>query len=600
MGTISEKLTYLNGTKQAIKDELNRFGADLDNTDTFRSYSNVINDIYDKLPKVSANGTDFTLEKAQNGKLDSFGMEGNTEQTTYTGKNKYAITSAKGYTYSNSLPAVVSNNMVIDSYDLSNITFHTAGTQYLLVLLPTFELEPNTDYIINYTRSNNLTTGTAARRFIYEVDSSNNFSLIQQYFADEGFQAYQFTTGTTGKIAIAFGFSNNSSGSSSTVNNLMIRLATESDGTFEPYVGGTPSPNPDYPQDIRVVENEQIVNVSGKNLLPYPYTQSTITNNGVTFTVQNDGSVLVNGTASGGNANIKLYGNYQEINNKPFVGKYLSGGTNNVRLRALNNTNENYTVLANDTGSGAEIDTTTHKKGYIELTVLNGTTVNNQIVKPMVLNSLDYTTYEPYQSQDYEIDLGDIELCEIEDYKDVIFKNNQLSSYYDSTLDEDSWYIKKEIGKVVVDTSNITLRSNYTNIEYAEITKPNDFIGKGNYDDYNVYCSHAVSDIKNAIQYAWDSTYRIGKITNKATTDNLWLGFPKGTGLDNIKTALNGAIIYYALATPTYEKITNSTLINQLEAIKTETGTNIFEVSNENNVLPSLNVKRLKELEKLS
>ena len=62
----------------------------------------------------------------------------------------------------------------------------------------------------------------------------------------------------------------------------------------------------------------------------------------------------------------------------------------------------------------------------------------------------------------------------------------------------------------------------------------------------------------------------------------------------------NNLLVYFILATPTYEKITNSTLISQLEAIETETGTNNFEVSNENNVLPSLNVKRLKELDKLS
>ena len=92
MGTISDKLVYLDGTREQIKENLNKFGSNITENDTFRSYSNVINDIYDKLPKVSGNGSNFSLENAQNGKLDSFGMDGNTEQTTYSGKNLFDYT----------------------------------------------------------------------------------------------------------------------------------------------------------------------------------------------------------------------------------------------------------------------------------------------------------------------------------------------------------------------------------------------------------------------------------------------------------------------------------------------------------------------------
>lgn len=47
-----------------------------------------------------------------------------------------------------------------------------------------------------------------------------------------------------------------------TVNNIkfypMIRLATIEDSTYEPYTGGIPSPNPDYPQEIKSVEVGEI------------------------------------------------------------------------------------------------------------------------------------------------------------------------------------------------------------------------------------------------------------------------------------------------------------------------------------------------------
>lgn len=413
---ISDKLLYLNGTKQAIKDELNKFGSNITENDTFRSYSNVINDIYDKLPKVSANGSDFSLENAQNGKLDLFEMDGNTEQDTYSGKNLFNIPDGS---------------------------------------------------IVN--------------------------------------------------------------------------------------------------QGVTVTRNNNVITFSGTATGTYPSTGS------FPFTIA-PGTYTISST----NNNYDFFLWFRNLNSDLINSVNLHKGTKTITI-----TSNNITALV----IGVENLTT-------------GTTYNIE-TSIQIEKGSTATEYEPYQSQDFEIDLGDIELCKIDTYKDVIFKNNQLSEYYDSTLDEDSWYIKKEIGKVVLDTSNITLRSNYTNIEYAEITKPNDFIGKGNYDDYNVYCSHAVSDIKNAIQYAWDSTYRIGKITNKATTDSLWLGFPKGTGLDNIKTALNGAVVYYVLATPTYEEITNETLISQLESIETFTGLNNFSVSNENNVLPTLYVSRLKELGKL-
>ena len=45
----------------------------------------------------------------------------------------------------------------------------------------------------------------------------------------------------------------------------MIQLASSTDESYEPYTGGKPSPNPDYPQEIKRVVNP-VVKVCGKNL----------------------------------------------------------------------------------------------------------------------------------------------------------------------------------------------------------------------------------------------------------------------------------------------------------------------------------------------
>ena len=67
---------------------------------------------------------------------------------------------------------------------------------------------------------------------------------------------------------------------------------------YEPYSGGVASPDPNYPQKLESIENP-VVNIRGGNLLPFTYADGmSKTMNGITFEVQPDGGVLVNGTAT--------------------------------------------------------------------------------------------------------------------------------------------------------------------------------------------------------------------------------------------------------------------------------------------------------------
>lgn len=698
--SVASRITSMTEHIQNAYDSIERFGVDTESIDkNLVNLSNTItNEIYDKLPKVSGNGSNFTLENAQKGKLDLFEMEGNTEQDSYSGIN---LLDTNDINYQEEARSFISNKIgeiIINGTTTNKNVWLKQGLNkplngtYTLIFKKISGEMQTTNTRIRYTIGNPSNEGAASipGRLISDVFDKNSEIITTRATINDTLDSLSMyiNAGATFidyKVAIYL---------------VEGTYTSENIPNYEPYVGGSQSPSPDFPQPIEVVENKQNINVSGKNLLPYPYPENIKTMNGVTFTVQNDGSVLVNGTATA-QANIKLFGLQYQDTQKEFPAKYLYGGTNSVRLRALNNTNESYVVLATDAGNGAEIDMSTHNKGYIELTVPNGTTVNNVLIKPMMLNSLDDTTYEPYQSKDYEIDLHgknlcssvelqsyanirfyidkkiektitisfttneslnnnslyleaggsqglattisasantkatatftltdaqynaiqnastpyfllfksganftiptdaqiendstateyeefyDYKLCKIGDYKDVIFKNNQLSEYYDSTLDEDSWYIKKEIGKVDLSTftwnqagHNVTdYKRYYTNtIPNIKYVSSNTQIGNGIAEKYIIAKGQGISSVTNVI--AIDVS--IVSVTDKNTPSGLF---------------------YYELATPTYETITNSTLINQLEAIETENGTNIFEVSNDNDVLPSLNVKRLKELEKLS
>lgn len=165
---------------------------------------------------------------------------------------------------------------------------------------------------------------------------------------------------------------------------------------FEPYVGGIPSPNPDYPQEIKSVVNP-VINVCGKNLLN-PMLETT-TLNGVSCTKNSDGTYTLNGTATG-NTNFRL----KEINLKvdqndayKLVG-CPSGGSMDKYCIAILDDRLWWTNF--DTGNGQIIGVNEYSYRRIAIIVKNGTTVNNLIFKPMITTDLTatYDDFEPYQS----------------------------------------------------------------------------------------------------------------------------------------------------------------------------------------------------------
>jgi hypothetical protein len=83
-------------------------------------------------------------------------------------------------------------------------------------------------------------------------------------------------------------------------------------------------PTPEAPVDMVSVENP-VVTIRGKNLIPFPYTDTTVTKNGITFTVNDDGSIRVSGTAT----NVSVFTVFQ--GSLPLNDVFtLSGVTNDV------------------------------------------------------------------------------------------------------------------------------------------------------------------------------------------------------------------------------------------------------------------------------
>ena len=160
---------------------------------------------------------------------------------------------------------------------------------------------------------------------------------------------------------------------------------------FEPYTGGIPSPNPDYPQEIKSVVNPT-VKICGKNLLKA--TLQTTTQNGVTCTNNGDGTYTLNGTAI---ETVFLgVGNCSGSADKKYklCGCPLNG-SNKTYFATLNKVNMNY-----DIGSGSTVNNMNFDTEYM-IVVLKGTTVRNLIFKPMLTTDLTttYDDFEPYHEQ---------------------------------------------------------------------------------------------------------------------------------------------------------------------------------------------------------
>ena len=243
MGTITDKLTYLNTTKTMLRDSLNKFGSSILSTDTFRSYDTKLNDIYDKLPKVTQSGAGFTLSDVQNGLLDDFKMNGvDLVQNTTTGKN--LLNNQMQSQTLNSVEFVVNENKSITMTGTASERteprlWTKSGTNTLIL--------NNGETYYNYSNT----------RLIMRIASN--------YIAISNNEAY-VPSADLNVDEVYFRVDENE-----TVNTTIYPMLTKiNDNTYEQYTFGA-SPNPDYPQEIKVVEGRQVITDSGKNTYDEEY-----------------------------------------------------------------------------------------------------------------------------------------------------------------------------------------------------------------------------------------------------------------------------------------------------------------------------------------
>lgn len=364
-----------------------------DNTESGLSATNV-KDALDEVAQcsVSAIATDTTITDSTNAPLVRLKVKGKTEQFTTSGKNLLNTSELveevkNGVTYT---PVYDENGML--QYINCNGTSDTTESLYV-IYMKSGELPTTLKKGIEYIASANSTGKVNIQ--VYEY-INNKWSNIVTTNTSKSFVISENATGLFVRLQVLT--------KETSVSNVkcypMIRLATVTDDTYEPYTGGVASPNPDYPQEIKCIDKVS-VKTCGKNLLKNTATTQTI--KGVTYAVNKDGSVTLNGTATEwGFFNL----NYNNANTRALPsGDYIvSGGTINARVTIL----ENSKSLASNLGGETNFSiSSASDNNWCRIDIFAGT-FNNVTIYPMIrLASITDSTYEPYTETVAEFDLSE-------------------------------------------------------------------------------------------------------------------------------------------------------------------------------------------------
>lgn len=168
------------------------------------------------------------------------------------------------------------------------------------------------------------------------------------------------------------------------------------DGTWEPYTGGIPAPNPDYPQEITSVENPTAT-VHGKNLLRIDNTRTAAMLNGITITTTEGASEFVLGGTQTGERDASA-----AIVNKMAVypGTYTfsvigltSGDYINLKKR---DGDKAYVFTGASSTRSVTFTVNEVLNTYVELVTRATSNYSNQVVKIQLEAGSVATTYEPY------------------------------------------------------------------------------------------------------------------------------------------------------------------------------------------------------------
>lgn len=370
--------------------------------------------------------------------------------------------------------------------------------------------------------------------------------------------------GITQELTITDGYAQLIDTATKRLNSLVIKGNTVQEST-----SGKPSPSPEYPQEIKAV-NELSGVMSGKNLLK-PYGSYPTTDNGITFNLMNDG-IHVNGKCTRSNCRTFIYSDTLQAGTY-----YINGikGASNSRYQVV--LYKNNVILNYITTKNFKLELKEKAKIELSLFVYSEYGTFNDLVLPYMIcrNENDLYLYTPYQGQsllNYTL-------------QNPLYKIGDVYDYIDFNRGK----IIRNVGVVTFDGSDDELWNKYSN--------------NVSMDGYSVNVSNAI-DTTPCICNKLLTTDAISTTLEEAIkvlNNAMYVVLNKIRGLNTtelFKSWLqsNPITVYYQLSTPTEEDIPTE-LLTQLKQLQTYSGeTNIsFEASD---VYPTIDLEYIKDTKK--
>ena len=305
-------------------------------------------------PSEASEGTNISLANTpDSAPFSDIQLKGGTYQQTYTGKNLLDSSSYED--------AYINNTGVKIGGDGRNALFG-----YISV-------SPSTSYTISASSSTR-----------FSAAFYNGTSFISRDANHDG-ASLTFTTPNNCSKVRCWVYKYEGV-TKSYIDSLKLQLEKGSSPTsYEQYVGGAASPNPGYPQAVQTVTGENVVKICGKNLC------SSAWENGAYNTTTGAKS-----TGSG-------YRTADFVAVQPNTTYIVSRASSGVAMNILEyNSSKAFTYYKGDAiGSGSSFTTQSDTR-YI--TMYRGS--SGGIDNMMLEKGSTISTYDPYQGQSYEVNLG--------------------------------------------------------------------------------------------------------------------------------------------------------------------------------------------------
>lgn len=222
------------------------------------------------------------LKIVNNKGVVKFSLDGKTEQKTYTGKNILDYVSNLKAS-SDGLTSVINDDGSITTSGKPSSNYRTILNSINIIDF----LEDGETYTFSQSKANDklyMQMNAKKKDGTYSYYSLNDSTKSKQEIIVNK-SIYETYT-----LNIQTGLTSDWGDSPLTITNkYMLCKGTDTVATsFEPYVGGQASPSPDYPQEIKNIKGVENIWFGGEST----------TNNGITFTKNNDGSYDITGTAT--------------------------------------------------------------------------------------------------------------------------------------------------------------------------------------------------------------------------------------------------------------------------------------------------------------